>query len=141
MQKNAIQIYSGSHMFMNCDLENYVNLIEWRGGQVDVFGIYTERCGDYTVNCNLSKDDQSSYFNTYGGEFNGTASSAGLVIRANTHDFNSFGTKWTNPISGGNSIEVYALPREKINFYGFKPNESTSKVKGASGWEQYLNFM
>ncbi len=131
----------GSHRFIVPDLENYQILLEWQGGQVDFLLPYTERAGQFGVNCNLSADDDSAHFNTFGGRIDCASSGLGCAIRETTRNFNSFGTSWGD--TAQTAAYVYALPAGPVAFYGLTPNLTESgraRFAGVPGWRSRVRF-
>ena len=131
----------GSHRFIAPDLENFRTLLEWQGGQIDFLAPYTERAGQYAVNCNLDANEESPYLNTFGGVIDSAKSGLGCAIRSTTRNFNSFGTMW-GPTSDL-SAYVYSLPRRPVHFHGIVPNlgrTGTGRFSGVEGWSEFVNF-
>lgn len=125
----------GTHRFLNPNLEHFLTLFEWCGGNIDIVTPYAERFGKFGVHCNLSASDLSSPSMTiFGGEFNAPPSSVGCAIRSSTKNFNSFGTRWYNP--SGKSVHVYSNTPNKCNFHGLIPNLSGSGANIVSGYSQ-----
>jgi len=130
----------GSHRFIAPDLENFRVLIEWQGGQIDLVVPYTERAGQFAVNCNLDSHEDDAYFNTFGGIVDSAKSGFSCAIRSTTRNFNSFGTRW-GP-STDLAVNVYSLPARPVHFYGMAPgseHRGQGKFTGVAGWQQYVN--
>jgi hypothetical protein len=131
----------GSHRFILPCLENYRTLFDWRGGQIDWVLPYTERAGQYAVDCNLETADATAYFNTFGGSIDCAASGLACAIRATTRNFNSFATRWA--ATNANAAHLYERPAEPPTFHGIVPNVSDSgpaRFSGAVGWRDWINF-
>ena len=130
----------GTHRFIAPDLENYIVLVEWKGGGIDFIAPYTERAGRYAINCNIDREDEAAYFNTFGGIVNAAWSGVACAIRSSTRNFNSFGTLWG---AEGLGACVYSLPPRPVNFFGTIPNLSTAgrwRFAGVPGWRHAVNF-
>jgi hypothetical protein len=131
----------GTHRFFAPCLENYRVLLEWRGGQLDLVTPYTERAGQYAVNCNLDPHDETAYLNTFGGTIDCAMSGEGCAIRETTRNFNSFGTQWGG--SAASAAYVYSLPLSPVNFFGIVPNlgdNGRARYNGVAGWQNFVNF-
>lgn len=131
----------GSHRFMNPCLENYRTLIEWNGGQLDLFAPYTERAGRFGINCNVDADDPDAYLNTFGGVVTSAESGVACAIRANMGAFNSFGTVWG--ASASRAVHVYSIPATAPVFHGVTPNVSPNgraRFSGVDGWMNGVKF-
>ncbi len=130
----------GSHRFLFPCLENYQVLFDWRGGQIDWLAPYTERAGRYAVDCNLAADDETAYFNTFGGLIGSAASGLGCAIRATTRNFNSFGTRWAQTTE--HAVHVYGQPEQAPTFFGLRPNleSGMARFSGAPGWRHWIAF-
>jgi hypothetical protein len=131
----------GSHRFVAPCLENYGDLLEWQGGQLDLVAPYTERAGRYAVNCNLDGDSNGAYLNTFGGSIDCANSGLGCAIRSTTKNFNSFGTLWG--ASSDRAAYVYSLPKEPATFHGIVPNVGDSgkaRFSGVEGWRRSVSF-
>lgn len=123
----------GTHRFVNPDIEHFEILFEWKGGQLDIINPYTERAGKYVIHCNPDVNDSEAYLNTIGGICASAHSGVACAIRSNTRNFNSFGTKWINPLQY--AVYVYSrIPSTSANFYGIVPNLSGTGPSQFSGW-------
>jgi len=131
----------GTHRFIVPCLENYQILLDWQGGQIDLFAPYTERAGRFVLDCNLERSDTTSYLNTFGGIMDCANSGTGCAIRSTTRNFNSFGTAWGG--SASMAAYVYAHPAQPVNFFGIVPNltdAGKARFSGVAGWRAGVNF-
>jgi len=131
----------GSHRFFTPCLENFAVLLQWNGGQLDLFAPYTERAGRYGIDCDVSPDDATAYLNTFGGFVNSAESGTGCAIRSTTAAFNSFGTQWGNV--GTSGVSVYSVPPRPARFHGVSPNVSgrgKGQFTGSGDWLKGVSF-
>jgi hypothetical protein len=132
----------GSHRFISPNLENYQDLIVWRGGQLDLFTPYTERAGRFGIDCDPSTLDTTAYLNVFGGVLASAASGVPVAIRSNTRNFNAYGVSLEG--AGTYAAYAYSLPGRTANFHGLAdPNLSGTGINqfgGVAGWERAVAF-
>lgn len=81
----------GSASLIDCDVETCSIGIEWQGGQISIYGLYTERHGTHTVECNPSSDSSAS-LTIVGGVLRSNASGSPIAIKTGTKNLNISGT-------------------------------------------------
>jgi hypothetical protein len=131
----------GTHRFFDPSMENYVTLLEWRGGELDLFAPYTERAGRFGIHCNNADNDAAARLNTYGGVVSTAESAVACAIESISGMFNSFGTLWAPDSS--RAIYVYSVPKGTATFSGSEPNLSgvgRGQCAGVEGWSERLRF-
>ncbi len=131
----------GTHRFFDLNLENFVTLLEWQGGNLDLFAPYTERAGRFGIRCNNPDSDGAARLNTFGGVVSSAESGVACAIESISGSFNSFGTQWAPDSS--RAIYVYSVPKGIATFAGSEPNLSGSgraQCLGIEGWQERVRF-